>query len=192
MFAEAALLSLIDRLLATQPSCRARLAAHGGKTARIALPLGGITFAVTVDGTVATTTTDMQPDTEIQLPADVLLRLALGDRAALRQARIDGDGVLAADIAAALDGFDWALALRPLLGDIAAARADQAIAGFGAWRTQAHEAIGRSLAEYSVYEAGLLVDRPAVERFVAEVDVLRDDVARLEARLALLEQRRAD
>lgn len=186
-----AFLGALDRLLSTQPTLRARLATHAGKSARIELPLGGIAFTLAENGTLAALAPEAQPDSIVTLRADVLMRLALGDREALRQARVEGDGVLASDISAALDAFDWALALRPLIGDIAAARIDQAIAGFGAWRAKAHEAIGQAAAEYAVHEAGMLASRPAVDRFIAEVDTLRDDVARLEARLALLEQRRA-
>lgn len=192
MFAEATFLSLLDRLLETQPGARARLAGHAGKTARIDLPLGGLSFTLGEGGALGSATPDVAPDTMIQLPVEVLLRAAMGDRTALKAARVTGDGILAADVSAALDGFDWALALRPVVGDIAAARADQAIAGFGAWREKAHEAIGRSLAEYGVHEANMIASRPAVDRFVTEVDKLRDDVARLEARLALLEARRTD
>jgi ubiquinone biosynthesis accessory factor UbiJ len=191
MFAEATFLSLLNRLLETQPGARARLAGHAGKTARIELPLGGLAFSLAESGVLSPAAADVAPDTTIRLSADVLMRLLLGDRDALKQAGVHGDGLFAADISAALDGFDWALALRPVVGDIAAARADQAIAGFGAWRQKAHEAIGRSLAEYGVHEANMIASRPAVDRFVAEVDTLRDDVARLEARLALLEARRA-
>jgi ubiquinone biosynthesis protein UbiJ len=191
MLAATNLHSLLDRLLATQPSLRARLAAHAGKSARIGLPLGGFAFTLGENGALAPLAPETPPDSVITLSADVLMRLVLGDKEALRQARVDGDGVLAADISAALDAFDWALALRPVLGDIAAARVDQAIAGFGAWRAKAHEAVGMALSEYAVHEAGMLASRPAVARFGAEVDALRDDVARLEARLALLEQGRA-
>ncbi|MBK6744422.1 MAG: hypothetical protein IPG66_16245 [Hydrogenophilales bacterium] len=192
MFAEATFLSLLNRLLDTQPGARARLAGHAGKTARIDLPLGGLSFSLAEGGLLSPAAADIVPDTTIRLSADLLMRLVLGDRTALKGAGVHGDGLLAADISTALDGFDWALALRPVVGDIAAARADQAIAGFGAWREKAHEAIGRSLAEYGVHEANMLASRPAVDRFVAEVDTLRDDVARVEARLALLEARRID
>jgi ubiquinone biosynthesis protein UbiJ len=103
---------------------------------------------------------------------------------------VEGDGTLAADLSAALAEFDWALALRPVVGDMAAARAAQAVEGLGRWREKAQEAVGRSIAEYLTYEAGMLADKQAVRQFVAEVDEVRDAAARLEARLALLEQSR--
>jgi len=189
MIAPVPLFALIERLFATQPTARARLAAHAGKCVRIELPLGSLAFAVGDAGALAAAAPATTPDTVIRVAGTLLFRLALGERDALRQARIEGDGVLAADLSAALDSFDWALALRPLIGDIAAARVDQAIAGVAAWRDQAHTALGASLAEYAVHEAGLLAARPALERFLADVDTLRDDTARLAARLAVLEAR---
>lgn len=189
MFAEATLISLIDRQLIRQPGARACLARHANRQARIRLPLGNVTFRVGEDGGVAAPDPETEIAAEIRVGPENLVALALGDHAALSRAAVTGDGVLAADIAHALNRFDWALALRPYLGDILAARAAQAMAGFGRWRDQAHAAVGLTLAEYATYEAGLIADKHAVRRFVSEVDELRDDVARLEARLTLLEQK---
>lgn len=189
MFDDALLLPALNRLLETQPHLRDRLARHAGKQAVIQLPPLQIGFAITEVGSLGHRDGERPIDTEILVTPDRLLALAAGARDALKQAKVSGDGVFANDIAAALDHLDWALALRPFLGDIAAARAAQALSAFGQWRQQAHEALGRSLAEYATFEAGMLVDRQAAARFVAEVDDLRDDTARLEARLKLLEAR---
>lgn len=192
MFSAATLLALLDRQLICQPGVRAALARHAGKQARLRLPLVTLDFRIAGDGGIeaADPVTETAIDTEITVAPDGLAALALGDRDAIRRAAVAGDGVLAADLAAALDRFDWALALRPYVGDMLAARAAQAVAGFGRWRAQAHESVGLTLAEYATFEAGLVADKHAVRRFVAEVDGLRDDVARLEARLAILERRR--
>jgi ubiquinone biosynthesis protein UbiJ len=187
MLDDALLLPVLNRLLDTQPALQARLARHVGKQAVLRLPPLEVGFAVLAAGRLGRRDPEAATDTEIRVGPDRLLALLAGDREALKQAQVSGDGVLASDIAAAFDGFDWALALRPWLGDIAAARAGQALAAFGQWRQQAHAALGRSLAEYATFEAGMLADRLAVRRFVAEVDALRDDAARLEARLTLLE-----
>lgn len=192
MFSAATLLALLDRQLIRQPGARACLARHAGKQVRLRLPLATLDFRIGDDGGVeaADPVTETAITTEITLAPQALLPLALGAADTMKLAQVSGDGVLAADLAAALDRFDWALALRPYLGDILAARAAQAFAGLGHWRAQAHESVGRTLAEYATYEAGLVADRHAVRRFVAEVDDLRDDVARLEARLAILEKKR--
>ncbi|NTV94718.1 MAG: hypothetical protein HGA75_04800 [Thiobacillus sp.] len=190
MFAEATLLSLLDRQLIHQPGARACLVRHAGKQARLRLPFAVVGFRVADDGGIASADPETGIATEITVTPENLFALALGERDAFSRAAVAGDGVLAADISAALGQFDWALALRPYLGDILAARAAQALAGFGRWRAQAHESVGMTLAEYATFEAGLVADKHAVRRFVAEVDLLRDDLARLEARLALLEQKK--
>jgi ubiquinone biosynthesis protein UbiJ len=179
----------LARLLATQPTLRTRLTAHAGKHVRIRLPAVTMAFRITEDGNLAVADPALPNATDIFVPPDILLMLVAGQKDALGKAKIEGDGTLAADLSAALSEFDWALALRPMVGDVAAARAAQAVEGFGRWREQAQEAVGRSVAEYITYETGLLADKEAVRRFVAEVDALRDDVARLDARIALLEQR---
>jgi len=179
----------LARLLATQATLRARLVGHAGKHVRIRLPMMAMTFRITEDGNLAKADPAMPVATEITIPPDVLMLLVAGQKNALNKATVEGDGTLAADISAALSEFDWALALRPVVGDVAAARAAQAVEGFGRWREQAHDALGRSVAEYVTYEAGMLADKESVRQFVAGVDELRDDAARLEARIALLEQR---
>jgi ubiquinone biosynthesis protein UbiJ len=184
------LFAALARLMAAQPALCARLVRHAGKHVRIRLPLVAAAFRITEDGALATADPALPIATEITIPPDVLLTLVAGQKNALSKARIEGDGTLAADLSAALAEFDWALALRPVVGDVAAARAAQAVEGYGRWRDQAHESIGRAFAEYATFETDLLADKQAVQRFVADVDELRDAAARLEARIALVEQTR--
>lgn len=189
MFGDATLLSLLDRQLRHQPGARACLVRHAGKQARLRLPLATVAFRITEDGGVTAADAEAGIAAEIAVAPENLFALAMGDRTAMQRAAVAGDGILAADLSAALARFDWALALRPYLGDILAARAAQALAGLAGWREQAHESVGRSLAEYATYETDLLADKAAVQAFAAEVDALRDDVARLAARLDLLERK---
>lgn len=186
-FADQFLFNAVNRLLATQPGPRAKLARHAGKVARIGLPLVNLSLLVADDGQVEPAPDNSEVATDIQLSPVVLLSLAMGDRDGLKKAQISGDGLFASDLSSAMNEVDWALALRPVLGDIGAARADQFVSGLGRARQQSHDAWGHALAEYAVYEAGLLADKAALGRFAAEVDRLRDDAARMAARLALLE-----
>lgn len=199
-----AVLAGLARLLDSQPAARAHLARHAGKRVAIHLAVLTIAFRIDPDGRPGTDTGDQadaadlaqaaetpRPDCVITLGPELLLGLLVGDRQALAQARVDGDGVLANDLSAALGDFDWGLALRPWLGDILAARTAQGIAAFGRWRHEAQDSLGQAVAEYASYEAGLLADAPSVRGFIADVDELRDAVARLEARLALLERHRS-
>jgi len=106
--------------------------------------------------------------------------------------RIEGDTGLAQRFSEALAGLDidWEEQLSHLTGDIAA---HEIARGVRAARREG-DRIGRSardnLSEYLTEEARLLPHRFEVEDFLDAVDALRDDVARLEARIALLERRR--
>jgi len=178
----------LNALLDKQPTAKTRLLRHVGKCVRLVLPLLPLSLRIEGDGGFVAASPEAAAD--VQLFPDLsavpqwLTGGKLGDLF-----RVAGDGVLAADLAHALADFDWVLALRPYLGDIAASRVDQFIQGLTGWRTQAVESAGRNLAEYAVYEQAMLAEPLAVHEFIAEVDRLREDADRFEARLALLENR---
>jgi ubiquinone biosynthesis protein UbiJ len=194
------LLAALNSLLATQPSAKARLAGHAGKMIRLALPGANLDLALAEGGVFAVpaavdavTEYDYEtlPEPNLILtpePAALPLWLAKGEMNALF--RVRGDGLLASDLSGALADFDWVLALRPWLGDIAASRVDRFLRGLGPWREKAMESAGRNLAEYVVYEQAMLADPHAVRGFIAEVDGLREAADRVEARLKLLETKR--
>jgi ubiquinone biosynthesis protein UbiJ len=183
------LAAALNALLDKQPGAKGRLVRHAGKCVRLVLPLIPLSVRIEADGGFVAAAPQAAPDVQlIPDPAALPQWLAGGKLGDLF--RVAGDGVLAADLANALADFDWVLALRPYLGDIAASRIDQFIRGVSDWRVQAVESAGRNLAEYAVYEQALLAEPYAVREFIAAVDRLREDADRLEARLALLEQRR--
>jgi len=178
----------LNAVLDKQPTAKTRLVRHVGKCVRLVLPLLPLSLRIEGDGGFVAASPEAAAD--VQLFPDLsavpqwLTGGKLGDLF-----RVAGDGVLAADLAHALADFDWVLALRPYLGDIAASRVDQLLQGLTGWRTQAVESAGRNLAEYAVYEQAMLAEPFAVHEFIAEVDRLREDADRFEARLALLENR---
>ncbi len=187
------LATALDALLDKQPTAKARLVRHVGKCVRLVLPLLPLSLRIEADGGFVAASPEAAPDVLlIPDPSAVPQWLTGGKLGDLF--RVAGDGVLAADLAQALADFDWVLALRPLfgntLGDIAASRVDQFIQGLTGWRANAVESAGRNLAEYAVYEQAMLAEPLAAREFIAEVDRLREDADRLEARLALLESSR--
>ena len=79
--------------------------------------------------------------------------------------------------------------LSRVIGDVAAhqvGNAARAALGFG---RRAVETLTQNVAEYLQEEGRDLPTRTEADEFIADVDKLRDDVARLEARLALLNSR---
>jgi ubiquinone biosynthesis protein UbiJ len=183
------LLNTLNRLLASQPAARVRLARHAGKGVRLDLP--GVKLALSLDdsGDFRAAPDDTPPALTLT-PDPAALPRWLGGGSLGELFRFEGDAGLASDLAGALADFDWVLALRPYLGDIAASRVDQFLRGLAPWRQQALASAGRNLAEYAVHEQALLAEPHAVRVFIDEVDALREAADRLEARLKLLESNR--
>lgn len=187
----APLATAINALLDAQPAARGRLQRHVGKTVRLALPALPMDLTLDENGRFApqTEATEAAPALILTpLPSALPLLLDKGKLADLFH--VEGDGLFASDISGALADFDWVLVLRPYLGDIAASRVDQFLRGVLAWRQQAHDDAGANLVEYAVYEQAMLAEPNATRAFVNDVDALREDADRLEARLRLLEAKR--
>lgn len=179
----------LNALLDKQPTAKTRLERHVGKCVRLVLPLLPLSLRIESDGGLVPASPEAAADVQLFPDLSAVPQWFTGGKLG-DLFRVAGDGVLAADLAHALADFDWVLALRPYLGDIAASRVDQLIQGLTGWRAQAVESAGRNLAEYAVHEQAMLAEPFAVREFIREVDRLREDADRLEARLALLETHR--
>jgi len=77
--------------------------------------------------------------------------------------------------------------LSGVVGDIAAHRIGEFARGVGKWSREATATMGDNIREYLQEESRDLPSRYEVERFAANVDALRDDVDRLEARINRLQ-----
>ncbi len=73
--------------------------------------------------------------------------------------------------------------LSTVVGDVAAHRMGEFVRGVVNWARGARSTMGSNIREYLQEESGDLPSRYETERFSRQVDTLRDDVARLEARL---------
>ena len=79
--------------------------------------------------------------------------------------------------------------LSTVIGDAAAHQVGQFVRGVGRWARSAGTTMAGNVREYLQEESGDLPSRYEYERFAGNVDALRDDVARLEARLKRMERR---
>lgn len=85
--------------------------------------------------------------------------------------------------------IDWEEQLSRLTGDVVAHEVGNLARGLGAWGREQLATSGMNLQEYLTEELRLLPSRCEVEEFLSDVDHLRDDLARLDARIAQLQQR---
>ena len=78
--------------------------------------------------------------------------------------------------------------LSGFVGDVAARGIGDVVRNVGRWSRDAHATVEQNISEYLQEESRALPSRYEVERFRSGVNVLRDDVDRLEARLTRLER----
>jgi ubiquinone biosynthesis protein UbiJ len=88
----------------------------------------------------------------------------------------------------ALQGLDidWEEQLAKLAGDTLAHRIGHQARATGRWASRSGEVLTRDLREYLIEEGRLVPSAAEMKGFLDGVDTLRDDVDRLEARIARL------
>ncbi|MBK8119690.1 MAG: hypothetical protein IPK39_11305 [Sulfuritalea sp.] len=106
----------------------------------------------------------------------------------MRAARIEGSAEFAEALGFVIRNLRWDAEedLSKIVGDIAARRMVSSTREFAAWQKQAARNFAENLAEYFTEEQPLIAGRIAIADFTADIDRLRDDVARLEKRLQRL------
>jgi ubiquinone biosynthesis protein UbiJ len=178
----------LNHLLRQTPGASEALLRHAGASVRFELTLLQLDYRIADDGYFSEAAID-SPDAVIRPTAALLTRLPFFGRDALRHADYSGDPALLATLDRVFKQLDWDVEadLAPLVGDVAAHRLHaigrDALAGIA----HTFSALGRNASEYLVEEAELMARGVDVARFNREVDTLADDVARLEARLNLLQ-----
>ncbi|MGE0385096.1 MAG: SCP2 domain-containing protein [Gammaproteobacteria bacterium] len=186
---------LLDAALAHDPDTRARFAALAGRV--YAIDLEGMRTTIYLepkaDGVHLARACDRPPDVAIRgTPLNLLAYMRQRARGAAPTVKVQVSGDLAAaqafqTLAAGLD-IDWEGWAARYVGDIAAHQLGRAAGGFGRWLRAARASLAANVAEYARHEAGILPLPGEVDRFLSDVDTLRDDVERLEARIARLER----
>jgi ubiquinone biosynthesis protein UbiJ len=187
---EALISPVVNRLLRSNSWSLDTLRPHAGKVVVVSCPPTTLRLTVLDSGEVAPAGSEAAPATRINLTPGLLLRIAARDSSAWSAAAVTGD----VEFAAAIDyvrrnlRWDYEEDLSRVFGDIAAHRMGNAARGFDRWARESTLNLAHAAAEYAVYEQPLLASRAAVEEFNREVDGVRDDAARLQKRISLLQQ----
>ncbi|WP_306605163.1 SCP2 domain-containing protein [Azonexus sp.] len=178
----------INHLVADAPWAGERLRQHAGGVLRIK---GGVfSLLLQIDGTGFLRACDasLTPDVCIDLPPDFLLRAAVDRNNLMSAARLSGMADFAETLAFVFRNLRWDIEgdLARFLGDIPARRLAMSGGALVATLQETGRRLGDNLTEYATADAGMLASPTLIKTFNGEVDVLRDDVARLEKRLARL------
>lgn len=193
------LLSLVNAQIAESTPARKLCRKLDGRTIAVRVRDSALSVAVSVNDNRLdlTTVDDCEPDAVITGSLISLARLAAADGEKLiRDGVVDfsGDALLANDFRQLLlfARPDWEEQLSTVVGDVAAHGIGNAVRGASKWGEQARTTLRQNIGEYLQEESRTLPSRFEVEEFRDKVQVLRDDVARCEARLQLIENAAGD
>jgi ubiquinone biosynthesis protein UbiJ len=165
-----------------------------GKTVAIRVRDTGLAMYFSIDGEVLSLASEASSDPDVILTGSLLslARMAgpageSSDGAAIREGAIDisGDAYTAQRFQQLLKYAkpDIEEELSQVVGDAAAHRAGEFARGFRTWVQDTRETVHSNITEYLQEESRDVPSRYEVDRFASAVDALRDDVARLEARI---------
>lgn len=173
----------LNKMLALDPATQTRLPALQGKPLRVQIqPFAGTVTLAVIDGQLRFASPEE--------PAAITLTGSLADflQAATNQGELSAGSLqVQGDVGAAQrwQQFftdlqpDWEEQLARTLGDIAGPQLARFLRSLAAWLQQAVQQLQRSSVEYLQEESRLLVAPAELQAFLAEVDRLRDDTARL-------------
>jgi ubiquinone biosynthesis protein UbiJ len=179
---------LLHHLFTQNQWTRGELWPFVGKTVRFDVPPLSASLVILEDGGLAMAGEVSNADATIQISPSLALRLLAKDANAMSQVRIDGNTDLAKALAKVLQSMKWDYEedLSKIIGDIPANKISQFAQKTGQEVKVQAINIAEMAAEYWQEENPIITKKRHVEAFVNEVDALRDDVARIEKRLAKL------
>ncbi len=190
---------LVNRQIGESTPARALCKRLDGRTVAIRVRNTALSVALTVSGARLELTTIGVDEPDAVITGSLLsLAFLAGDdgEALVRDGTVEltGDAVVANDFRELLHHGrpDWEEQLANVVGDVAAHGIGDVLRGVGRWSHDAQDTFRQNLSEYLQEESRTVPSRYEVDEFGGKVQTLRDDVARVEARIALLESRARD
>ena len=185
----------VNHLLRRESWARERLQKHQRKTLSIHIaPFGAMHLRIGEDGLLEGVTASEAADLRLELKAGALPGLMRGDDSAVREVQTSGDTELAECVQFLFRNLRWDIEedLSKVIGDAAAHRGVDSGRAFYNWQRDGARRMGENFSEYWREENKVLPSRSEVDHFISDVAALRDDIARLEKRVELLDSQPSD
>lgn len=184
------LIQALNHVLSRESWARERLAPFSGKVAQITAPPFTILFSPVPDGTlISIGASEDLAAVSLSLPSDALAKVITGEFAAISSAtKISGSAEFAEALSFVFKNLRWDIEgdLSDLIGEIPAWRSLQILRRGLAWQQKAALNLLENAKEYLVEESRQILSEREVRDFSQSVTELRDELARLEKRIARL------
>jgi ubiquinone biosynthesis protein UbiJ len=190
-----ALEAALNRALALDPATREGLAVLDGRSVELAMESPPLALRLQVQGdrlAVGPVDAASEPDLGIRATLGALLAqlppLRSDDAPPVGRMRVTGDADLARRLQRLAERFDpdWQQPFAAVFGDVVGVQVANAVAAALRHARDAGRDLAGTAAEYLTEESRDVVPRAELDAFNDAVDTLRDDAARLDARIARL------
>jgi len=184
----------LNRILRMDSTALPRLAALEGKVIAIdcVQPALQLYILPDADGLMLAAHWEGEADCTLRAPAGSLVQLALAkDKSAVLhspQVQLHGDSAVLLDLVAVLQDLelDWEYELSRWLGPVPTAMLAGHVRLRARWTRQGLARFSQNLSEYLAEESRTLVGRREAEAAFSELDTVKIDIERLEARIRRL------
>ncbi|MDG6348772.1 SCP2 sterol-binding domain-containing protein [Luteimonas sp. 8-5] len=192
-----ALEAALNRAIALDPETRAALGPLQGRSVELAVEAPPLALRLQVQGerlTVGPVDPGNEPDLGVRATLGGLLSqlpmLRRDDAPPVGRMRVSGDADLARRLQRLAERFDpdWQQPFVAVFGEIVGVQVARAVAAGLRHARDAGRDLAETTAEYVTEESRDVVGRAELDAFHDDVDTLRDDAARLAARIARLRQ----
>ncbi|MBL8418808.1 MAG: hypothetical protein JNN31_11295 [Dechloromonas sp.] len=185
---DSAVLPFLNHLLTQETWPRQRLLPFIGQSATIEGGPLRVTITVDQNGLFTVAAPEATPDVTISFASDATFKFLSDPGSAFAAARLTGAANFAEALAFVFRNLRWDYEgdLSSVIGDIPATRLTRFLSAGVDQTRSAIRRLGANLSEYATEDSRLLASSRDITQFCAAVDLLRDDLARFEKRVAKL------
>lgn len=179
----------LNHLLGAEAWARDKLKPFAGQCVEFhASPLPALRLNILDTGLLEAAAQDAAPSLVVTIGSGALPALMQGEDALMREIGVEGNADLASAVQYLFRHLRWDMEedLSRIFGDVVAHRLVRGGGRLAAWNREAVTRLAQNFTEYWIEERPMLARPAEVRQFLADVDRLRDDVARLEKRVAAL------
>ena len=185
---DSAVLPFLNHLLTQETWPRQRLLPFIGQSATIEGGPLRVTITVDQNGLFTVAAPEATPDVTISFASDATFKFLSDPGSAFAAARLTGAANFVEALAFVFRNLRWDYEgdLSSVIGDIPATRLTRFLSAGVDKTRSAIRRLGANLSEYATEDSRLLASSRDITQFCAAVDLLRDDLARFEKRVAKL------